>query len=152
MANFMLSWAEHEKSFITSGPDINPSFGLHRYFLKNPDSISGHGGLWSNHADAQANHSIHCPRMFPKTLLHATDQIIGPNSSDRHGWALWCTVKSKYTLRFSQRFWKRHQVLTLFCLLFVLRFYGPVNPMGSCRVLSVYLPTLLLGRLSPLSG
>ena len=32
------------------------------------------------------------------------------------------------------------------------RFYGPVNLMGSCRVQSVYLTTLLLGRLSPLSG
>ena len=37
-------------------------------------------------------------------------------------------------------------------VLFVLRFYGQVNPMGSCRVLSVYLTTRLLGRLSPLSG
>ena len=36
--------------------------------------------------------------------------------------------------------------------LFVLKFYGPVNPMGSCRVRSVYLTTRLLGRLSPLSG
>ena len=36
--------------------------------------------------------------------------------------------------------------------LFVLRFYGPVNPMGSCRARSVYLTTCLLGRLSPLSG
>ena len=36
--------------------------------------------------------------------------------------------------------------------LFVLRFYGPVNPMGSCRVRSVYLTTRLLSRLSPLSG
>ena len=35
---------------------------------------------------------------------------------------------------------------------FVLRFYGPVNPMGSCRAQSVYLTTRLLGRLSPLSG
>ena len=35
---------------------------------------------------------------------------------------------------------------------FVLRFYGPVNQMGSCRVRSVYLTTVLLGRLSPLSG
>ena len=39
----------------------------------------------------------------------------------------------------------------LVCL-FVLRFYGPVNPMGSCRARSVYLTTRLLGRLSPLSG
>ena len=37
-------------------------------------------------------------------------------------------------------------------ILFVLRFYGPVNPMGSCPVRSVYLTTLLLGRLSPPSG
>ena len=39
----------------------------------------------------------------------------------------------------------------LFCL-FVLRFYGPVNPMGSCRARSVYLTTRVLGRFSPLSG
>ena len=36
--------------------------------------------------------------------------------------------------------------------LFVLRLYGPVNPMGSCRAWSVYLTTRLLGRVSPLSG
>ena len=36
--------------------------------------------------------------------------------------------------------------------LFVLRFYGPVNPMGSCRARPVYLTTRLLGRRSPLSG
>ena len=35
---------------------------------------------------------------------------------------------------------------------FVLRFYGPVNPMGSCRAQSVYLTTHLLGRLSSLWG
>ena len=39
------------------------------------------------------------------------------------------------------------------CLfVFVLRFYGSVNPMGSCQAWSVYLTTCLLGRLSPLSG
>ena len=36
--------------------------------------------------------------------------------------------------------------------LFVLRFYGPVNPTGSCRARSVYLTTRLLGKLSSLSG
>ena len=40
----------------------------------------------------------------------------------------------------------------VFVCLFALRFYGPVNPMGSCRARSVYLTTRLLGRLSPLSG
>ena len=42
------------------------------------------------------------------------------------------------------------QSVQSFHCLFVLRFYGPVNPLGSCRVLSVYmyLTTLLLGRLS----
>ena len=39
-----------------------------------------------------------------------------------------------------------------FSHLFVLRFYGPDNPVGSCRARSVYLTTPLLGRLSPLSG
>ena len=42
--------------------------------------------------------------------------------------------------------------LPILRFLFVLRFYGPVNPMGSCRAWSVYLTTRLLGRLSPLSG
>ena len=32
----------------------------------------------------------------------------------------------------------------------MLKFYGPVNPMGSCRARSVYLTTHLLVRLSPL--
>ena len=42
-------------------------------------------------------------------------------------------------------------MLIWFCR-FVLRFYGPVNPKGSCRARSVYLTTRLLGRLNPLSG
>ena len=41
--------------------------------------------------------------------------------------------------------------ITGICL-FVLRFYGPVYPMGSCRARSAYLTTRLLGRFSPLSG
>ena len=41
--------------------------------------------------------------------------------------------------------------LRIICL-FVLRFYGPVNPMGSCQAWSIYLTTLLLDRLSPLMG
>ena len=44
---------------------------------------------------------------------------------------------------------KRHSKRKVHC---VLRCYGPVNPMGSCRARSVYLTTRLLGRLSPLSG
>ena len=48
---------------------------------------------------------------------------------------------------------KGNNLLPLYTVcLFVLRFYGPVNPMGSCRARSVYLTTRLLGRLSPLSG
>ena len=35
-------------------------------------------------------------------------------------------------------------------VLFVLRFYGLVNPMGLCQAQSVYLTTRLLDRLSPL--
>ena len=48
----------------------------------------------------------------------------------------------------SQRSLNTHSINCLF----VLGFYGPVNPMGSCRARSVYLTTRLLGRLSPLSG
>ena len=54
-----------------------------------------------------------------------------------------------------QKAWLQHYQRLLyveFVCLFVLRFYGPVNPMGSCRARSVYLTTRLLGRLSPLSG
>ena len=39
--------------------------------------------------------------------------------------------------------WKR-------TFLFVLRFYGPVNTMGSCRARTILLTTLFLGMLSPL--
>ena len=46
----------------------------------------------------------------------------------------------------------RERGSTVYLCLFMLRFYGPVNPMGSCLVRSVYLTTRLLGRLSPLSG
>ena len=39
----------------------------------------------------------------------------------------------------------------LWVILFVLKFYGPVNSMCSCQARSVYLTTRLLGRLSPTS-
>ena len=39
-----------------------------------------------------------------------------------------------------------------YCRFVVLRFYSPVNPVGSWWAWSVYLTTLLLCRLSPLSG
>ena len=39
----------------------------------------------------------------------------------------------------------------LFVCLFGLTFYGPVNQLGSCQALSVYVTTFLLGMLSPLS-
>ena len=45
----------------------------------------------------------------------------------------------------------QNYVFEVYVCLFVLRFYSPVNPMGSCRARSVYLTTRLLGRLSPLS-
>ena len=44
------------------------------------------------------------------------------------------------------------RVNTIRSNLFVLRFYGPVNPVGSCREQSVSLTSLLLDRLSPPSG
>ena len=58
----------------------------------------------------------------------------------------------RVTERTGNLFQIKQSVITLKVCLFVLRFYGPVNPMGSCRARSVYLTTRLLGRLSPLSG
>ena len=43
-------------------------------------------------------------------------------------------------------------VIAQISLVFVLKFNGPVNTIGSCRARSVYLTTLLLDRLSHLSG
>ena len=50
------------------------------------------------------------------------------------------------------RYFLAKRMACLELCLFVLRFYGPVNPMGSCQARSVYLTTRLLGRLSPQSG
>ena len=47
---------------------------------------------------------------------------------------------------------QEHITFLLLVYLYVLRFYGPVNPMRSCRARSFHLTTLLIGRLSPLSG
>ena len=55
--------------------------------------------------------------------------------------------KKKFRFFFSKVNW-----VIYFVYLIVLRFYGPVNPMASCRAQSVYLTTLLLGRFCPLSG
>ena len=49
-------------------------------------------------------------------------------------------------------FFEMHSLWSEFVCLFVLRFYGPVNPMGSCRARSVYLTTRLLGRLKRLTS
>ena len=59
--------------------------------------------------------------------------------------------KKKFKMSSATLFEPCHEKTSLVCL-FVLRFYGPVNPIGSCRARSVYLTTRLLGRLSPLSG
>ena len=59
-------------------------------------------------------------------------------------------VKLKSKLKLKVKMFNSFEICHLF--LFVLRFYGPVNPMGSCRARSVYLTARLLGRLSPLSG
>ena len=48
--------------------------------------------------------------------------------------------------------WSRHVEPVFALFVFVLRVYGPFNPMGSCQTRSVYLNTLLLGKLSPLSS
>ena len=56
-------------------------------------------------------------------------------------YGLYCVLKTEKKKKQKKNVW-----------LFVLRFYVPVNPMGWCRARSIYLTTLLLGRLSPLSS
>ena len=56
---------------------------------------------------------------------------------------------------FSKNIWKNISNLLSAVFdqsLFVLRFYSPVNPMGSSQAPSGYLTTLLLGRLRSLSS
>ena len=55
-------------------------------------------------------------------------------------------------MRTEQIFPGESYILEICLDLFVLRFYGPVNPMGSCQAWSVYLTNLLMDRLSPLGG
>ena len=73
-------------------------------------------------------------------------------------WPTWITDWNDFTFFYLQvtpmhptKFHVNKPLGSIVCL-FVLRFYGPVNLMGSCRARSVYLTTRLLGRLSPLSG
>ena len=75
-----------------------------------------------------------------------------------------CTLTQKIFIKIKQKirqllrfqckyYWHYHyEYIVLLVCLFVLRFYGPVNPMGLCQALSVYLTRSLLGRLSPLSS
>ena len=70
----------------------------------------------------------------------------GENGGMKGSTLILCRV-NKYTHNI---YWKS-PILILGSLI-VLRFYGPVNPMGSCRARSVYLTTRLLGRLSPLTS
>ena len=65
--------------------------------------------------------------------LHCVHKLVSPNTN----MFLWQPIRNLYQIQ---------------VCLFVLRFYGPVNPMESCQAQSVYLTTRLLGRLSPLSG
>ena len=55
---------------------------------------------------------------------------------------MWVLIRSA-----SARCLQSRANMTCTLSMFVLRFYGPVKPLGSCRAWSV-----LLGRLSPLSG
>ena len=61
-------------------------------------------------------------------------------------------INVQYFIKALKITWLRRVIKNYEIFFFVLRFYGPVNPMGSCRARSVYLTTRLLDRLSPLSG
>ena len=93
----------------------------------------------------QSDLSLRWQHMSEGTFSHVTTQMFSP---------LIARVRKEDILIFIFTFQFIHPsfVSVLPKRKFVLRFYGPVNPMGSCRARSVYLTTGLLGRLSPLSG
>ena len=67
---------------------------------------------------------------------------------------IWCAKLEKGLTSCAIK-WKQRRSKSMYAsvvCLFELRFYGPVNPMGSCQMWSVYLTSFLLDRLSPLSG
>ena len=66
--------------------------------------------------------------------------------------SIWDLGAGRYGVWHSELLNWRLESWSIYCFLFVLGFYGPVNPMESCRARSVYLTTRLLGRFSPLSG
>ena len=77
---------------------------------------------------------------------NSVEGVIAPAGAKVTGATIRTWLLNKFISFLAVLSWKTGLVL------FVLRFYGPVNPMGSCRARSVYLATRLLGRLSPLSG
>ena len=67
MKNFLLSWVEHEKSFITLGPGLCSSF-IHT--VVSNDSVSGQWMPWSDCTDAQANLGLVCLHIPKDTFYH----------------------------------------------------------------------------------
>ena len=76
----------------------------------------------------------------------------------RYSWAIlrqlddWYNPNSELLVKSTQWLLSFSIMVSIYIYSFVLRFYGSVNPMGSCHAWSAYLTTLLLGRLSPLSS
>ena len=76
----MLSWVEHEKCFITSGPDSDSSHTCTKYHLGScspfihsvisDDSVNGQWRPRSDCADAQADQNLHCQYIPKDTFSH----------------------------------------------------------------------------------
>ena len=114
---FMLSWVEHEKSFITSGPKLQCQ---KMYFWT----------CASSKDSDQPAHSCSLIRIFTEPRMQS--------------FLMW-TVKTLNSLHRCMA----DSSLSLF--VFVLRFYCPVNPVGSCPVVS--LPNhISTGQAYPLSS
>ena len=73
-------------------------------------------------------------------LLHVVDESLSLSARD----LIYITTDLRPVVYYL--FTARAVLVCLTCV------YGPVNPMGSCRARSVYVTTLLLDRVSPLSG
>ena len=64
----------------------------------------------------------------------------------------WKNLICNFLFFFSSCIYKDHLLMNIRYMYRLFSFYGTINSLGPCRARSVYLTTLLLGRLSPLSG
>ena len=113
--------------------------------------------LWTTRPRITKYFSLKSPleifhKKFAKWLTGYVATAGGFQETELNAQTKHCSARREKLVKIRNNRWQWAGCIMVDVCLFVLRFYGPVNPMGSCRARSVYLITRLLGRLRPLSG